>query len=247
MNLRFVTTIAIAIAVTLTAPGCADAEGGSDSARLQVFAAASLTDVFPEMNDRPRYQFAGSDELALQIREGAGADVFAAASPRYPLELNEDGLVEKPVVFATNQLVLIVPEDNPADITSVDDLRPPDVKFVIGAKGVPVGDYTRQVLEKLDASDLLDHVASEEQDVKGVVSKVRLGEADAGFAYATDVEAAQDEIMSIALPAKAQPTVEYMVAVVADRPHLLAAEEFVELLLSGPGRAALEQAGFGVP
>jgi molybdate transport system substrate-binding protein len=236
-----------AIVVALTASGCAEAEGGSDSASLQVFAAASLTDVFPQVDDRPRYQFAGSDELALQIREGAGVDVFAAASPRYPLQLFEDGLVEKPVVFATNQLVLIVPEDNPADITSVDDLRPPDVKFVIGARGVPVGDYTREVLGKLGSLDLLDHVASEEQDVKGVVSKVRLGEADAGFAYATDVEAAQDEILPIALPAKAQPTVEYTVAIVADGPHPSEAEDFVELLQSASGRTALQRAGFGVP
>jgi molybdate transport system substrate-binding protein len=239
--------LAAAVALALTVSGCAGAESASGTARLQVFAAASLTEVFPQIDDRPRYQFAGSDELALQIREGAGADVFAAASPRYPLELFEDGLVEKPVVFATNQLVLIVPEDNPANITSVDDLRPPDVKYVIGAKGVPVGDYTREVLEKLGSLDLLNHVASEEQDVKGVVSKVRLGEADAGFAYATDVESAQDEILSIALPAKAQPTVEYMVAVVANRQHLSEAEDFVELLQSASGRAALQRAGFGVP
>jgi molybdate transport system substrate-binding protein len=118
---------------------------------------------------------------------------------------------------------------------------------VIGARGVPVGDYTREVLEKLGSLDLLDHVASEEQDVKGVVSKVRLGEADAGFAYATDVEAAQDEIFPIALPAKAQPTVEYTVAIVADGPHPSEAEDFVELLQSASGRTALQRAGFGVP
>jgi molybdate transport system substrate-binding protein len=236
-----------AVALAFTASGCAGTESASGTERLEVFAAASLTEVFPRMDDRPRYQFAGSDELALQIREGAEADVFAAASPRYPLELFEDGLVEKPVAFATNELVLIVPEDNPADITSVDDLRPSDVKFVIGAEGVPVGDYTREVLERLGSLDLLNHVASEEQDVKGVVSKVRLGEADAGFAYATDVESAQDEILSIALPVKAQPTVEYTVAIVADDPHLSEAEDFVELLQSAPGRAALQQAGFGVP
>jgi molybdate transport system substrate-binding protein len=245
MNPRLLT--AIAIAITLTTSGCADAEGGSDSARLQVFAAASLTEVFPRIDDRPRYQFAGSDELALQIREGAGADVFAAASPSYPLELFDEGLVDKPVVFATNELVLIVPEDNRADITSIHDLRHPDVKFVIGAEGVPVGDYTRQVLDKLAALDLLNHVVSEEQDVKGVVSKVRLGEADAGFAYATDADLAEGDISSIALPAKAQPTVEYMVATVAGGPHVSAAEDFVELLLSASGRAALRRSGFGAP
>jgi molybdate transport system substrate-binding protein len=245
MNRRLVT--AISIAVTLAAGGCAEAEGGSDSGRLQVFAAASLSQVFPRIDGQPRYQFAGSDELALQIREGAGADVFAAASPRYPLELFEERLVDKPVVFATNQLVLIVPVDNPADITSIHDLRQPEVKFVIGAKGVPVGDYTRQVLEELGALDLLDNVASEEQDVKGVVSKVRLGEADAGFAYATDVASAKDDVSSIALPAEAQPTVKYVIAVVTGGPRVAAAEDFVDQLLSASGRGALRRAGFGAP
>jgi molybdate transport system substrate-binding protein len=235
----------VAVTVTLTASGCA--QSGAGSARLQVFAAASLTEVFPAIDDSPRYQFAGSDELALQIREGAGADVFAAASPRYPVELFEEGVVHKPVAFATNELVLIVPRDNPAHITTIEDLRDPDVKLVIGAEGVPVGDYTRQALERIGALDLLDHVASEEQDVKGVVSKVRLDEADAGFAYATDVEPAGDEILSIALPAEAQPTVEYMVAVLAGSPRASAAEDFVELVLSASGRTALRRAGFGAP
>ena len=236
----------VAITVTLTASGCSESGAGS-APRLQVFAAASLTDVFPAIDDGPRYQFAGSDELALQIREGAGTDVFAAASPRYPLELFEEGLVEKPVAFATNELVLIVPKDNRAGITTIDDLRDPDVKLVIGAEGVPVGDYTRQVLEKVGALDVLDHVASEEQDVKGVVSKVRLGEADAGFAYVTDVKPAGDEIVSIALPAEAQPTVEYMVAVVASSSRVSEAEDFVALLMSSSGHSELRRAGFGVP
>jgi molybdate transport system substrate-binding protein len=235
----------VAITVTLTSFGCT--RSGAGSARLQVFAAASLTEVFPAIDDGPRYQFAGSDELALQIREGAEADVFAAASPRYPVELFEEGLVHEPVAFATNSLVLIVPKDNPAGIAAIDDLRDPDVKLVVGAEGVPVGDYTRQALERVGALDLLDHVASEEQDVKGVVSKVRLGEADAGFAYATDVEPAGDEILSIALPAAAQPTVEYMVAVVAGSARASAAEDFVEVLLSEAGRNALKRAGFRGP
>ena len=118
------------------------------------------------------------------------ADVFAAASPRYPLGLHEEGLVAEPVVFATNRLVLIVPADEPAGIASFEDLREPGVALVIGAEGVPVGDYTRAALENLGATDVLDRVVSEEQDGKGVVAKVRLGEADAGFVYATDARAA---------------------------------------------------------
>jgi molybdate transport system substrate-binding protein len=245
VNRQLIMAVLVAVAAVLS--GCGNAEGGSGSGRLEVFAAASLTQVFPRIDDRPRYQFAGSGELALQIREGARADVFAAASPRYPSELFDEGLVKRPVVFATNELVLIVPRDNPADVAAIEDLRDPDVRLVIGAEGVPVGDYTRQALENLDATDILDHVASEEQDVKGVVSKVRLGEADAGFAYRTDVEPAGDEITTFDLLPEAQPTVEYMVAVVADSPRASAAEEFVDALRSPSGRAELERAGFGLP
>ena len=112
--------------------------------------------------------------------------------------------MDKPEVFATNKLVLIVPKDNPASIQSVDDLHNPDVKLVIGAEGVPIGDYTRTVLENMGASDVLDQVVSEEDDVKGVVGKVSLGEADAGFVYVTDVKPVEDKVTAIELPAEAQ-------------------------------------------
>ena len=92
----------------------------------------------------PDIKFAGSDDLALQLREGAQADVFAAASPKYPTELHDMGVVDEPVVFATNELILVVPSDNPGDVHSVDDLDRPGTQLVIGAEGVPVGDYTRR-------------------------------------------------------------------------------------------------------
>ena len=173
--------------------------------------------------------------------------VFAAASPKYPSELFAEGLVEGPRVFATNELVLIVPKDNPAGIGSVEDLRTNGVKLVVGAEGVPVGDYTRKVLENLQALDVLDNVVSAEDDVKGVVGKVALGEADAGFVYATDVKAVAEDVQVIELPDEAQPTVEYMVAVVRDGERGDQAEAFVDRLLGEEGRAALVQAGFGVP
>ena len=144
---------------------------------LTVYAAASLTEVFPTIDPAPQYNFAGSDELATQIREGAPADVYAAASSKYPQELFDEGLVEEPVTFASNRLVLIVPKDNPAGIESIEDVTEPGTKLVIAAEGVPVGDYTRQVLEELELSAALDNVVSNEDDVKGVVGKVALGEA----------------------------------------------------------------------
>jgi molybdate transport system substrate-binding protein len=238
------------MAVVLALTGCGTgqgSQGGTSSEDAAVFAAASLAEVFPRVDPGATYNFAGSDELATQITEGAPADVFAAASPKYPEQLFKDGLVEKPRVFATNKLVLIVPKDNPAGIQSVDDLRQEGVKLVIGAEGVPIGDYTRTVLENMDATDVLDRVVSEEDDVKGVVGKVALGEADAGFVYATDVKPVEDKVAAIELPEAAQAVVEYEIAIVKAAKSPEAARAFVELVLGDKGRLALEQAGFGLP
>jgi molybdate transport system substrate-binding protein len=221
--------------------------GGEGNGNATVFAAASLTEVFPKIDPAATYNFAGSDDLATQITEGAPADVFAAASPKYPDQLAEDGLVEKPEVFATNELVLIVPKDNPANIRSVDDLSNPDVKLVVGAEGVPIGDYTRTVLENMGATDVLDQVVSEEDDVKGVVSKVSLGEADAGFVYVTDVKPVEDKVTAIELPEEAQAVVEYEIAVVKNAPHGDAARQFVDRVLGDQGQSELQAAGFGSP
>jgi molybdate transport system substrate-binding protein len=239
----------LALVVLLLAAGCGNGEsGGGDSAeQANVFAAASLTEVFSEINPDATYNFAGSDDLATQITEGAPADVFAAASPKYPDQLYEDDLVDKPEVFATNKLVLIVPKDNPADIESVDDLRRPGVKLVIGAEGVPIGDYTRTVLDNMGATEVLDQAVSEEDDVKGVVGKVSLGEADAGFVYVTDVKPVEDKVAAIELPEEAQAVVKYEIAVVKSAPHHESAHEFVEQVLGEDGQAKLQAAGFGPP
>jgi molybdate transport system substrate-binding protein len=232
--------------VLLALAGCGDdADAGAEP--LTVYAASSLTEVFQELALDHRYNFAGSDELATQIREGGDADIYAAASPRYPGELAEEGLVDEPRVFATNRLVLIVPKRRSGDITRVDDLVEDGVKLVIGAEGVPVGDYTRDVLENLGRTDILEQVVSEEENVKGVVSKVALGEADAGFVYATDAITAGDKVTTIELPQSAQADVRYPVAVVERTEQQDEAEEFVELLLGSDGRDALERAGFGLP
>ena len=232
---------ALAAAVAL-AGGC----GGGEEP-LTVFAAASLTEAFTTLDGDARFNFAGSDELATQIREGAEADVYAAASPRYPRELQAEGLVERPRLFATNTLVVVVPADNPAGIRSVADLSVPGVKLVIGAEGVPIGDYAREVLANLGATDALGNVVSTEDDVKGVVGKVAAGEADAGFVYATDARAAGPDVRALELPAEAQAVVEYHVAVVRESERRVQAEGFVERLVGADGRRALERAGFGLP
>jgi molybdate transport system substrate-binding protein len=231
------------VVAAVLAGGC----GGEDGDRpLDVFAASSLTEAFSTL-DGPRYTFAGSDALARQIREGAGADVFASASLKPTQELLSEGIVTASRVFATNRLVIVIPSANEARIRNLADLRREGVKVVIGDEGVPIGDYTRQALVAAHAEDVLDNVVSFEDDVKGVIAKVAIGEADAGFVYATDARAAADDLSVIQLPSGVAPDVRYTVAVVVDSDHRGAAEDFVERLLSDEGRQALRAAGFGLP
>ena len=236
--------IGIALVLLGLLGGCGGEDAGDEP--LDVYAAASLAEVFPQIDSAARFSFAGSDELATQIREGAPADVYAAASSKYPQELFEEELVEEPVTFASNRLVLIVPRANPAAIESVEDVLQPGTRLVVAAEGVPVGDYTRTVLETLGLSAALDNVVSNEDDVKGVAGKVALGEADAGFVYATDVTPVADRVLAVELPDDAQPPIEYQVAVVAGTDDEDAARAFVEALRGQSGREALEQAGFVV-
>ena len=223
------------LAAALTACG-----GGGDSG-LTVFAASSLADVLPQIDGAAHYSFGGSDELAAQIREGAPADVYASASPKYPGELHAAGLAGPPKVFATNRLVVITREGYAGDLAS---LSKPGTKVVLAAEGVPAGDYARQALAALHMQAALDNVVSEGDDVKGVVSKVSLGEADAGFVYATDAKAVAGKVHVLDVPASAQPRIAYSVAVVHESGP---ADDFVRLLRGPDGRRALSNAGFGPP
>jgi molybdate transport system substrate-binding protein len=248
-------SIVLALLLVFAACGGDDDETAADTgstaagaaAPINVFAAASLTEVFPMIDPAPTYNFAGSDELATQIREGAPADVYAAASSEYPHELFDEGLVEEPVTFASNRLVIIVPTDNPAGIEEVGDVAKQGTKLVVAAEGVPVGDYTREVLDSLGLDEALDNVASQEEDVKGVVGKVALGEADAGFVYATDAAVATEDVTVIELPEGSQPPIEYQIAVVSISENREAAQAFVDEVTGPDGRARLEAAGFVVP
>ena len=225
----------------------APAGGAGSSARVTVYAASSLTEALPRIDTRPNYSFAGSNQLAFQIKQGAPADVFASASPSYTQALYREGLVERPRTFASNALVLAVPRSNPAGLRSVFDLRDKNVRLVVGSAAVPVGDYTRRVLRRLGLSSALDKVVSQEPDVKSIVGKVALGEADAGFVYRTDVRAASDRLRAIAIPAWAQPAVRYEVAVVRASRHRAEARRFVAALATPRARRLLRQAGFTVP
>ena len=214
------------------------------NALLTIFAAASLTNVFPQIARHERYSFAGSNQLAAQIQQGAPADVFASANTAIPFQLYDQGVVERPLIFTRNELVLIVPRSNPARIHSVADTGKPGVKLVVAAAGVPVGDYTRTVLKNMNLSSVLDNVVSNESDVRDVLAKVALGEADAGFVYVTDARTVKGKVATIGIRWSAQPRVSYAVAVVRSSRHKAAARAWVKALLRKPAQAKLRAAGF---
>jgi len=221
---------------------------GSSATRITIYAAASLTEVFPRIAPAPRYNFAGSDTLAAQINAGAPADVFASASPKQTELLYHNGVLRKPVVFATNKLIVIVPRSNPAGIHSVYDLRRHGVKVIVGTPTVPVGSYTKQVLDSMGiTSDVMANVVSQEPDVKAIVAKIALGQGDAGFVYKTDARPAGKKVTAILIPAWAQPPIRYEIGIVKRSSHRAAAAAFIKRVTSLRGRRLLVQAGFGLP
>ena len=244
---------AAALAALVAGCGGDDSRPG-DRPRLTVSAATSLTTAFESYGPRfapasVRFNFAGSDELAAQIRQGVKPDLYAAANTKLPDQLFEEGLVEKPVRFAGNRLVIAVPAGS-QKISGLPDLGLGGVQLAIGAEGVPAGDYAREVVGRLPPARrraVLANVRSEEPDVGGVVGKLTQGAADAGFLYVTDVRAAEGQVRKIELPRGLQPSVEYGVAVVQGAKEAPAAREFVEDLLDGLGRRAMHDAGFEPP
>jgi len=232
----------------LLAAGCSGSKH-----KLTVYAASSLTEVFQRLDPQARFDFAGSNLLAVQIEQGARADVYAAASPKSPRRLFAEGMIARPRDFATNTLVLIVPAGNPGHVTGLGSLMRPNVKLARGARGVPAGDYAATVLARwcksifVTAGRCPRARTSEEQDVKGVLAKVALGEADAGFVYATDVRVAEGKVAAIPLPRRLEPTVRYELAVVRSTKHRRQAEDFVRLVLGPKGGRALRRAGFRLP
>ncbi|UGS33804.1 molybdate ABC transporter substrate-binding protein [Capillimicrobium parvum] len=240
-------------AVALAAAGCgSDSQGGDrggPGASATVYAASSLRDVLPEIDPAARFSFGGSDTLQLQIERGAPADAFASAAPTQAEALFAEGRCERPVAFATNRLVLIVPREGRGAVTSLGDLGRGGHRLAVGAAGVPVGDYTRRLLAALGRDDVLrDNAVSQEKDVAGIVAKVALGSADAGFVYRTDGLASRGRTRTIALPEGAQPPVRYLAcAVRRDGARSAAAQAFLVRLRSDAGRAALRRAGFVLP
>ena len=232
------------LAVCAIALATAASAAARTHATITVYAAASLTDVFPQIDSTPKYSFGGSNTLAAQIQLGAPADVFASANTTLPQQLFQKGLCSQPVVFTRNTLVLIVPKSNPAGIHSVYDLTKAGVKLDVAATTVPVGSYTRQILKNMALTSALSNVVSNETDVREVLAKVALGEADAGFVYSTDAKTVPGQVTVLTMPAWAQPKVQYGICILKNSANAAAAQAFVAAVLSKAGQAKLLAAGF---
>ena len=260
MRPRLIGLAALALSLVTTA---ARAQGPHGN-QLTVFAAASLTDAFREIGRmlerrqpglRVAFNFAGSQQLAAQILEGAPADVFASADDRWMTVMQDSGLVAGEArVFAHNRLLVIVPASNPARIRQLADLGRPGVKLVLALPSVPAGAYALQVFSALARSPgypadfsrrVLDNVVSQEQNVKAVAAKVQLGEADAGVVYVSDVTTAlARDVHRIAIPDSANALASYPVAALKNALNRAAAEAFITLLLSEEGQAVLQRFNF---
>ena len=230
---------------------------GSSAAgtELTVFAASSLTAAFTQMGtdfeaanpgEHVTFNFGSSTDLAAQIASEGTADVFASASGTAMDAAAEDPGVEDRTDFATNQLVIITPSDDPANIGSVDDLANDGVQVVLAAEGVPVGDYAREMLDNAGISaDVLANVVSNEPDDAAVVAKVSSGEADAGIVYTSDITTA--DVGSVAVPDDINVTATYPIAVVTGAPQSDLATSFVTYVTGAQGQATLASFGFRPP
>jgi molybdate transport system substrate-binding protein len=240
--MRRKTLIALLASLTvLAAPAAAQA--------LNVYAATSLTNVFPALNKSPKYSFGGSNTLQAQIERGAPADVFAAASPTEAQALFREGLCTRPVTFAINRLVLLIPNSNPGNITSVYSLRSGGKRLSIGTAGVPIGAYTRQLLRRMRLSGVLSsNRVSQQTNVGQVAAQVATGSADAGFVYYTDGLAVKDRTRMLSLPKWAQPPVRYQICTVRRAgADASGAAAFIKQVTGKAGRGALKAYGFGLP
>lgn len=260
---RFYQTLLLAVFIA----GCSPAmsrppESGAEARKLNVFAAASLTESFTEIGKNfeavnpgitVTFNFAGSQALRTQIEEGAPADVFASANTKEMDTLVAGAFVanDAPQMFLTNKLVIIVPPGNPAGVDSVESLSNSGLKLVLAAEEVPVGRYSREALDLMNAqfgNDFKDsihaNVVSNEDNVKQVVAKVQLGEADAGIVYMSDAVAAP-ELPRVEIPAEMNVIADYPIAPLAAARYPDLAAGFMEYVLSPEGQAVLQKWGFG--
>ena len=236
------------------------------SETLTIFAASSLTDAFIALKEAfieqdPKVEilinFSSSSTLAAQVNAGAPADIYASANPSQMQVVVDDGRIEEDSVqiFATNQLVLVMPADNPANIMSLEDLANEGVLLVLAVPDVPIRVYTNELLKVLDtefgddfSERVLKNVVSEEANVRQVVARIALGEADAGIVYQTDIIGEiSEQVTIIPIDPSLSPLATYPIAPLSDSPHLISAEIFIEFVMSDEGQMILHQYGFCSP
>src|SRR3954470_15462045 len=232
----------------------ASSSGSGLSGTLTVFAAASLTDVFTDLGDQleeanpgldVQFNFAGSDALAAQITQGAPADVFASANEKQMKVVTAAGLQgADPTVFAENVLEIAVPQGNPGHVTGLEDFENADLTLAVCAPSVPCGAAAQAVFQ---AAGIDARPDTEETDVKAALNKVQLGEVDAALVYATDVQAAGDQVEGIEFPQADEAVNDYPICALKAAPNPGAAKAFVDLVRSGEGQQALADAGFRSP
>ncbi|MEV0211995.1 molybdate ABC transporter substrate-binding protein [Micromonospora sp. NPDC050695] len=258
---RRTTLAAVAAFAALATAGCggdppsggADADGRVTGA-VTVFAAASLTESFTRIGKdfeaahpgtTVTLNLAGSSALANQINQGAPADVFASAAPKNMATVTEAGNADgTPSVFARNQLVIAVPHGNPKGVTALADLTRPGVKVALCADQVPCGAAARTAL---DAAGVALTPVTLEQDVKGALAKVRLGEVDAALVYRTDARAASADVTGVEFGESARAVNDYPIVALRDAPNPAGARAFVAYVRSAPAQAVLADAGFQAP
>jgi molybdate transport system substrate-binding protein len=246
--------------------GSTSGSGGTTTTpvTLNVFAAASLQAAFTKIgtqfqaahsNVTVTFNFAGSDALATQINQGAPADVFASANATQMNVVVKAGGIDGTAAktFAHNRLVVVYPKDNPAKLSTLQDLAKPGIKVVLAAKTVPVGQYALDFLTKASADpsfgasykdNVLKNVVSYEADVKSVLAKVSLGEADAGIVYITDAETKADSTATIDIPDALNSIATYPIGVVKASKNAGTAQQFVDYVVGSDGQAVLAQYGF---
>jgi len=239
---------------TASGSSAAGESGGGLSGTLTVFAAASLTDVFTGLGDQlekenpeldVRFNFAGSDALATQVTQGAPADVFASANQKQMKVVTDAGLqAADPAIFAENVLEIAVPQGNPGHITGLKDFANADLTLAVCAPSVPCGAAAQTVFT---AAGIDARPDTEETDVKAALNKVQLGEVDAALVYATDVQAAGDQVEGIEFPQADEAVNDYPICALKAAPNPDAARAFVDLVTSDEGQKALTDAGFRTP
>lgn len=248
----------VAVSAAFAGSGCSDEE----TATLTVFAASSLTDAFEAIAEafeeaNPgvdiEFNFAGSQVLATQLREGAAADLIATADLETMAALAEAGLVREASEFTTNNLI-IATRDGLEPLTSVEGLAQEGLRLVLAAPDVPAGRYARQVIDKAAEEygadwkeRVLENIRSEETNVRAVLSRLELGEADAGFVYRSDLTdiAVEAGLAALPLPVRIAVAVVYPAALTAQPAEVILAQRFLDFLLSEEGQAILASFGFG--